>query len=81
MRHNRSQAGHLPVRDSEAEINAGMTQDDATARKRRILRSIPGIDFVTAAANRIECPEIGTLTAGQIPRPSGRAPMTRRSGK
>ena len=58
-----------------------MTQDDATARKRRILRSIPGIDFVTAAAIRIECPEIGTLTAGQIASPSGRAPMTRRSGK
>ena len=81
MRHNRSQAGHLPVRDSEAEINVGMTQDDATARKRRILRSIPGIASVTAAAIRIECPEVGTLTAGQIVSPSGRAPMTRRSGK
>ena len=50
------------LRDIEAEINACITQDDATAHKRQILRSIPGIGSVTAAAILIECPEIGTLT-------------------
>ena len=69
------------LRDIEAEINACITQDDATARKRQILRSIPGIGAVTAAAILIECPEIGTLTGKQIASLSGLAPMTRQSGK
>ena len=69
------------LRDIEAEINARMTQDEATDHKRQILRSIPGIGAVTAAAILIECPEIGTLTAGQIASLSGLAPMTRQSGK
>ena len=69
------------LRDIEAEINACITQDDATARKRQILRSIPGIGSVTAAAILIECPEIGTLTGKQIASLSGLAPMTRQSGK
>ena len=69
------------LRDIEAEINACITQDDATAHKRQILRSIPGIGSVTAAAILIECPEIGTLTGKQIASLSGLAPMTRQSGK
>ena len=65
------------LRDIEAEINACITQDDATARKRQILRSIPGIGSVTAAAILIECPEIGTLTGKQIASLSGLLPALR----
>ena len=69
------------LRDIDAEISACIAQDDATAHKRTILRSIPGIGAVTAAAILIECPEVGTMTGKQIASLSGLAPMTRQSGK
>jgi transposase len=54
------------LRDIDAEISACIAQDNATAHKRTILRSIPGIGAVTAAAILIECPEVGTMTKKQI---------------
>ena len=45
-----------------------------------ILRSIPGIGEVAAAAILIECPEIGTLDKKQAASLAGLAPMTRQSG-
>ena len=45
-----------------------------------ILRSIPGIGEVAAAAVLIECPEIGTLGKKQVASLASLAPMTRQSG-
>lgn len=67
--------------DIDAEISTCMAQDEATAHKRTILTSIPGIGAVTAAAILIECPEVGTMTGKQVASLSGLAPMTRQSGK
>ncbi len=50
------------------------------ARAYAILRSIPGIGEVAAAAVLIECPEIGTLGKKQAASLAGLAPMTRQSG-
>ena len=69
------------LRDIDVEIAARIAQDQPTAHKRSILRSIPGIGEVTAAAILIECPEVGTMTGRQIASLSGLAPMTRQSGK
>lgn len=69
------------ISDIDAEISTCMAQDKATADKRQILTSIPGIGAVTAAAILIECPEIGTMSGKKIASLSGLAPMTRQSGK
>lgn len=50
------------------------------ARAHAILRSIPSIGEVAAAAILIECPEIGTLGKKQAASLAGLAPMTRQSG-
>ena len=50
-------------------------------QKDDILRSIPGIGEIAAAAILIECPEIGTLGKKQAASLAGLAPMTRQSGK
>lgn len=62
-----------------AEIEARLRQD--RSRPLDILRSIPGIGQVAAAAILIECPEIGTLGRKQVASLGGLAPMTRQSGK
>ena len=67
--------------DIEAEISLCIARHEATAHKRQILTSIPGIGAVSAAAILIECREFGTLTGKQIASLSGLAPMTRQSGK
>ena len=51
------------------------------ARAFEILKSIPGLGAVSAAAILIECPEIGTLDRKQIACLAGLAPMTRQSGQ
>lgn len=50
------------------------------ARAHAIVRSIPGIGPVAAAAVLIECPEIGTLHRKQAASLAGLAPMVRQSG-
>lgn len=50
------------------------------ARAHTIVRSIPGIGPVAAAAVLIECPEIGTLHRKQAASLAGLAPMVRQSG-
>ena len=71
--------------DIAAEIAACIARGQPTAHKRSILRSIlrsiPGIGAVPAAAILIECPEVGTMTGKQIANLSGLAPLTRQSGK
>lgn len=63
----------------DAEIQARLTQE--RAREIDILRSIPGIGSVAAAAILVECPEIGTLGRKQIASLAGLAPMVRQSGR
>ena len=65
----------------EAEIQARRKACPEPAQASEILRSIPGIGAVSAAAILIECPEIGTMTAKQIASLAGLAPMTRQSGQ
>lgn len=51
------------------------------ARAHDILRSIPGIGEIAAAAILVECPEIGSLGRKQAASLAGLAPMTRQSGQ
>lgn len=51
------------------------------ARAFDILRSIPGLGQVSAAAILVECPQIGTMEPKQIASLAGLAPMTRQSGQ
>jgi len=67
---------------TETEIGTRLNQD--RARPLGILRSIPGIGQIAAAAILIECPEIGTLGRKQIASLAGLAglaPMRRQSGR
>ena len=64
---------------TETEIGTRLKQD--RARPLGILRSIPGIGQIAAAAILIECPEIGTLGRKQIASLAGLAPMRRQSGR
>ncbi|MFO1141310.1 MAG: transposase [Amaricoccus sp.] len=68
-----------------AGIDAAMVErvakDEAMARKRDILLSIPGIGQATALAMLVEMPELGTLGAKQAASLAGLAPISRQSGK
>lgn len=65
----------------EAEIEARLRSAPKSARAKDILRSIPGVGEISAAAILIECPEIGTMGRKQIASLAGLAPMTRQSGQ
>lgn len=65
----------------DAAIAGRVAKDEAMARKRDILVSIPGIGEATALAMLIEMPELGRLGAKQAASLAGLAPMTRQSGK
>ena len=54
--------------------------DEALARRREILASIPGIGAVTAMVILVEMPELGHLEGKQAASLAGLAPMTRESG-
>lgn len=64
----------------DAAIAALLASDAGLARKVEILRSIPGVSLVTAAAILAEMPELGTLEAAAASSLSGLAPFTRESG-
>lgn len=64
-----------------AEIAAPIAADDEDSRKLEIVRSIPGIGVVTAAAILAFMPEIGQLERKQVASLAGLAPFTRSSGK
>ncbi len=66
--------------DIDAQINARIDADPTQRRAHQIIRSIPGIGAVSAAAILIEMPEIGTLNRKQAASLAGLAPMTRQSG-
>ena len=71
---------------AERQIAATQAEIESRLRARRarplsILRSIPGIGPIAAAALLIECPEIGTLGRKQAASLAGLAPMARQSGR
>ena len=65
----------------QGEIASRLKASPKRARAYAILKSIPGIGDVVAAAILIECPEIGTLGKKQVAALAGLAPMTRQSGE
>ena len=69
------------LHDIDLEIQARIGAGKPRARAFGILRSIPGLGAVSAAAILIECPEIGTPDRKQIACLAGLAPMTRQSGQ
>ena len=69
------------LRDIDAEICRRIAAESPTARAFEIIKSIPGLGAVSAAAVLIELPEIGTLERKQVASLAGLAPMTRQSGQ
>jgi transposase len=65
----------------DAEIARLIQSSEVMARSMKILRSIPGIGAVCAAAILIEMPEIGGMDRKQVASLTGVAPMTRQSGQ
>ena len=67
------------LRDIDIEIRVRIGAEKPLARAFEILRSIPGLGAVSAAAILIECPEIGSLDRKQVASLAGLAPMTHQS--
>lgn len=65
----------------DTELARLVAEDPALARRRDILRSIPGIGAVTAIAMIVEMPELGTMEPKEAASLAGLAPITRESGK
>ena len=65
----------------DEEISKLIEVDKTTARRRDILRSIPGLGQVAAAEILTFLPEIGTLDRRQVGSLAGVVPHTRQSGK
>ncbi len=65
------------IKEAMAAIVAA---DEALARRREVLASIPGIGAVTAMVILVEMPELGHLEGKQAASLAGLAPMTRESG-
>ena len=65
----------------DAEIARRISEDTTSARRRDILRSIPGIGPVAAAAILTFLPEIGTLERKQAGSLAGLVPHSRESGQ
>lgn len=65
----------------DAAIEAGIAADPGLARRAAILRSIPGIGPVAAAALTIDMPELGSLSGRQAASMAGVAPIERQSGQ
>lgn len=67
------------IEELDAEIATRIAQEAPKARNRDILRSIPGLGAVTAAAVLTFLPEIGTLDRKQLASLAGLAPFSRQS--
>ena len=65
----------------DAEISQHIANDKALERKREILRSIPGLGTIAAAAILTFLPEIGTLDRKQAGSLAGLVPYSRGSGQ
>ena len=69
------------VGDLERRIESVIAQEESSAAKARLLRSIPGIGPVSAAMLLAEMPELGRMTAGEAAAMTGLAPVPHDSGK
>lgn len=69
------------IAELDAEIATLIDAQESTARRCDILRSMPGVGAVTAAAMLTLMPEIGTLDRKQVASLAGLAPITRQSGQ
>ena len=69
------------IKELDAEIAKRIAEDASMARKREILRSIPGLGQVATAAILTFLPELGTMGRKQIGSLAGVAPHTRESGQ
>ncbi|MBB4021214.1 MULTISPECIES: IS110 family RNA-guided transposase [Actibacterium] len=68
------------VGDLERRIECAIAQEETSAAKARLLRSIPGIGPVSAAMLIAEMPELGRMTAGEAAAMTGLAPVPHDSG-
>ena len=68
------------VGDLERRIECVIAQEEISAAKARLLRSIPGIGPVSAAMLIAEMPELGRMTAGEVASMTGLAPVPHDSG-
>lgn len=69
------------IRDLERRIESAIAQEESSAEKSRLLRSIPGIGPVSAAILIAEMPELGRMTAGEAAAMTGLAPVPHDSGQ
>ena len=68
------------VSDLDRRIESVIAQEETSAAKARLLRSIPGIGPVSAAMLIAEMPELGRMTAGEAAAMTGLAPVPHDSG-
>ena len=68
------------VGDLERRIKSVIAQEETSAAKARLLRSIPGIGPVSAAMLIAEMPELGRMTSGEAAAMTGLAPVPHDSG-
>jgi transposase len=68
------------IKDLEHRIEKAIDEDEASAEKANLLRSIPGIGPVTSAMMIAEMPELGQMTAAQAAAMCGLAPIPHDSG-
>ena len=69
------------IAELDTEIATLIAAQENTARTCEILRSMPGIGAVSAAAMLTLMPELGTLDRKQVASLAGLAPITRQSGQ
>ena len=82
-RHSKARLAQIErqLEQIEDDIRSRFKARPQIARAYDIIRSIPGLGAISAAAILIEMPEIGTLERKQVAALAGLAPMTRQSGK
>lgn len=69
------------IAELDVEIATLIAAQENTARPCDILRSMPGVGAVSAAAILTLMPELGTLDRKQVASLAGLAPITRQSGQ
>lgn len=62
------------ISEVERRIESVIAQEETSAEKARLLRSIPGIGPVSAAMLIAEMPELGRMTSGEAAAMTGLAP-------
>lgn len=68
------------IAELECRIETAIAQEETSALKAELLRSIPGIGPVAAAMLIAEMPELGRMTSGEAAAMTGLAPVPHDSG-